>query len=155
MAKKPKKGGFDAQDLMKLLSKVSRAVTGDMRTRDVAGNMSVSNKALPYAAQATEAFNVKRKMDNEVTKGVADFFVPASEGVRLAQGKATPDDALWAALGLSLFGKPVKRTRQAYGAARSLKDFGGQKAPSGPFSKQYLAGKDEADLMLWRLLLGE
>jgi hypothetical protein len=155
MAKKPKKSGFDAQDLMKLLAKVSRAVTGDMKTEDVAGGMGASNKALPYAAQATQAANVKRKMDNEVTKGVADFFVPASEGVRFAQGKGTADDALWAALGLSLFGKPVKRTRQAYGAAKSLKEFGSQKAPSGPFSKQYLAGKDEADMMLWRLLLGE
>jgi hypothetical protein len=155
MAKKPKKSGFDAQDLMKLLSKVSRAVTGDMTTQDAAGGLPVSSKALPFAGQATQAANVRRKMDNEILKGVADFFVPASESVRLAQGKATPDDALWAALGLGMFGKPVKRVRQAYGAAKTLRDVGGQKGPSGPLVKQYGASKDEADLLLWRLLLGE
>lgn len=154
MARKPKKQGFDAQDLMKWLSTLSKAVTGDLNLGDVSG-MDAASKAAPYASQAVQATNVKRKMDNEIAKGLADFFVPASEGVRLAQGKATPSDAVWAALGLAAYGSPVKKARQVYRGGKALRELGGGTKSTGPTTKQYVTNKDEADLVLWRLLLGE
>ena len=130
MAKKPaKKPSFDIGDLLNFLNnpKVKAGLNlteGKLNSQDVMGltGGGYQSKVAPYSGVIADAANNKVKTDFNFAKGVADFALPISEGVRLSQGKSEPLDPLWAALAFAPYGKVAKKLKNARSGTKLLLD---------------------------------
>ena len=129
MAKKPtKKPSFDIGDLLNFLNnpKVKAGLNlteGKLNSQDVMGlTGGGQSAAAPYSGVIAGAANNKVKTDMNFAKGVADFALPISEGIRLAQGKSQPMDPLYAALAFAPYGKIAKKLKNARSGTKLLLD---------------------------------
>ena len=130
MAKKPtKKPSFNIEDLLNFLNnpKVKAGLNlteGKLNSQDVMGLTGGGNqsKVAPYSGVIADAVNNKVKTDFNLAKGVADFALPISEGIRLAQGKSEPMDPLYAALAFAPYGKIAKKVKNARSGTKLLLD---------------------------------
>jgi hypothetical protein len=131
MAKKPKaakKPSFNIEDLLNFLNnpKVKAGLNlteGKLNSQDVMGlTGGGQSAAAPYSGVIAGAANNKVKTDMDFAKGIADFALPISEGVRLSQGKSEPLDPLYAALAFAPFGKVAKKLKNARSGTKLLLD---------------------------------
>lgn len=143
MAKpKKQKPQFDISDLLGLLKnpKVSAATNlsqGKLTSSDVMGLVGGGqSKAAPYSDVLAKAANQKVKNDYDVVKFLADFYLPASEGQRLIQGKSEKMDPLWAAMAYLPYGKAAKKIKNV---DRPIKDMLNAFGSSKPM-RSYLSG---------------
>lgn len=157
--KKPK---LDINDLLGFLNqpKVKAATNlsqGKLTSSDVMGLMGGGqSKAAPYSYMLSQAANQKVKSDFDMAKFLADFYLPISEGQRLAQGKSEKLDPLWASMAFIPFGKVAKKVK---GADRGIKDMinalGGSKAVRSNLSGMNSGSTDTQyspfDLLLMQL----
>ena len=127
MAKpKKQKPSFDIGDLLGFLNqpKVKAATNlsqGKLTSQDVMGLMGGGqSKAAPYSDMLAKTANQKVKTDYDVVKFLADFYLPASEGQRLIQGKSEKMDPLWAAMAYLPYGKAAKKIKNI---DRPIKDL--------------------------------
>lgn len=127
MAKPNKqKPQFDISDLLRLLkdpkvSAATNAAQGKLTSSDVMGLVGGGqSKAAPYSDVLAKATNQKVNNDFDTVKFLADFYLPVSEGQRLAQGKSEKMDPLWASMAYLPFGKAAKKIK---GADRGIKDM--------------------------------
>ncbi len=127
MAKpKKQKPSFDIGDLLNFLNKpevksATNLSQGNLTSQDVIGLVGGGqSKAAPYSGMLAQAANQKVKNDFDTIKFLADFYLPASEGQRLIQGKSEKMDPLWAAMAYLPYGKAAKKIKNV---DRPIKDL--------------------------------
>lgn len=127
MAKpKKQKPQLDISDLLGFLNKpkvkaATNLTQGKLTSSDVMGLLGGGqSKAAQYSDVLAKATNQKVNNDFDMAKFLADFYLPISEGQRLAQGKSEKLDPLWASMAFIPFGKAAKKVK---GADRGIKDM--------------------------------
>jgi hypothetical protein len=123
---KKQKPSFDIGDLLNFLNKpevksATNLSQGNLTSQDVIGLVGGGqSKAAPYSGMLAQAANQKVKNDFDTIKFLADFYLPASEGQRLIQGKSEKMDPLWAAMAYLPYGKAAKKIKNV---DRPIKDL--------------------------------
>ncbi len=156
------KPSFDIGDLLNFLNKPEvKAATnlsqGKLTSQDVMGlTGGGQSKAAPYSDMLAKTANQKVKTDYDVVKFLADFYLPASEGQRLIQGKSEKMDPLWAAMAYLPYGKAAKKVKNVDRPIKDLLNALGSSKPlrnqtAGSFSGSTDTQYSPFDLLLMQL----